>query len=352
MGLSEWFGFGTTGDTGELPNIFPMSVAQHEFITWNVHAIYAKILTDVLERTHGLTDDQTALMWDNCVMSNSQDGLITMLAKAMADKAELFIVYDAAVKVVRKATQQEQARIVADYKSQAKSSVGVYLSFRSFTRSDLVKLFSSMEYATVASLFKSMNLSKAIQIKMSDMRASVSLIDSSDVKAQAKLIATGLGKGNDILLDAKDQIVTSTPDLSATKESVNFLAQKLSFYLGVPASYLTGEQTTGMGSTGENDMRAVERGLKAYYFSIMKPTLEAIFDVSLSYKSQDFRHIAGSMEVLKTFALVDEEFISRENKTRLINQLLDLPEDAKGDEVPEPVALPAPVVPAPGVDQA
>ncbi len=48
------------------------------------------------------------------------------------------------------------------------------------------------------------------------------------------------------------------------------------------------------------------------------------------------------MDVIKTFALVDEEFVSRENKTKIINQLLDLPEDAKGDPVPKPVALPAP----------
>jgi len=42
---------------------------------------------------------------------------------------------------------------------------------------------------------------------------------------------------------------------------------------------------------------------------------------------------------VKTFALVDEELISLENKTLIINKLLDLPEDAEGDG-PDPILPP------------
>lgn len=145
--------------------------------------------------------------------------------------------------------------------------------------------------------------------------------------------------GGAVLLDSKDIIETAKPDLTATQEAVTYTVKKLSFYLGLPDSYIIGEQTTGLGSSGENDMRAVERGLKAYYFSIIKPVLEALFGGTYSYKSQDTRQIAGSMDVLKTFALIDEEFISRENKTKIVNKLLDLPEDAEGDPTPEVVAV-------------
>ncbi len=337
MGVSNWFGFATGSTTNsELPEIFPIGIAQNDFVKTDVINIFSKILIDTLERVHGLNDDLQSLLWDNCVKSNSPDGLITLLAKAMADKMDLFLVYEKAVKVLRTATSTETEQIKADYLEGGESAIGVFISFKNFTRSDMVKLYSVLEYCTVNALNKAMNLSKTIQIKMNDMRATVSLSDSADVKAQGVNVATALSKGRDILVDAKDIIESATPDLTAVKESIMFINQKRSFYLGMPESYINGEQTGGLGTTGENDTKAIERGLKNYFESIVKPVLDAIFGIKVTYKSQDFRQIAGSMEVVKTFSLVDEELISLENKTLIVNRLLDLPEDAKGDG-PDPV---------------
>lgn len=331
MGLSEFFGWTAGPSSTELPDIFPIPIAASDFIKTDIVSLYAMILTDVLERTHGLSDEQSELMFDNCVMSNSSDGLISMLAKAMAEKQELFLVYEKAVGVIRVATGAEATTIRADYGKMGESAVGVFISFKNYTRSDMVKLYSGFDYCAIGSMHKSMNLSKAVQLKMNDLRASVSLADASSAKAQAKEIATSLSSGKDVLLDAKDVIETSSPDLTAVKEAVVFITQKLSRYLGLPAAYLSGEQTGGLGTTGENDMRATERGLKNYFFSVIKPALKAIFGVDVTYKSQDFRQITSSMEVLKTFALVDESLVSADNKRVIINKLLDLPEDAEGD---------------------
>lgn len=328
MNISELFGFNRPStESTELPDIFPMAISQSEFVKTDIASIYGKILTDVLERTHGLTDDQVALMWDSCVKSNSSDGLISRLAKAMAEKQDLFLVFEKAVNVIRPATQAESAAIRVDYEKQGQSETGVYISFKNFSRSDMVKFYIGLEYLTVGALHKSMNLSKAVQIKISDLRASVSLVEQDGAKAQAQGIARALGAGKDVLLDAKDTIETSVPKLEAIKESIAFLIKKMSFYLGLPDSYLIGEQTGGLGTTGENDMRAIERGLKSYYFSIMKPALESLLGVKTSYKSQDFRQIAGSMDVLKTFSLVDDSLISAENKKLIMNRMLDLVEE-------------------------
>lgn len=327
MNIAELFGFNrSTVESDELPEIFPIAISQSEFVKTDIVAIYAKILTDVLERMHGLSDDQISLMWDSCVMSNSPDGLISRLAKAMAEKQELFLVFESAVGVVRPATTNEATQIKKDYETQGESSVGVFISFKNFTRSDMVKFYIGLEYLTVGSLHKAMNLSKAVQIKISDLRASVSLADQDGAKTQAKAIAKALGAGRDVMLDAKDVIETNVPNLVAVKESIDFLIKKLSFYLGLPDSYLIGEQTGGLGTTGENDMRAVERGLKSYFFGIMKPAVEALFGVKVGYKSQDFRQIAGSMDVLKTFSLIDESIVSAEQKKLIVSRMLDLPE--------------------------
>lgn len=325
-----------------MQDIFPIPIAQDLFVDTAIVSIYSKILTDVLERTHGLTDDQVSLLLDNCVKSNSTDGVITLLAKAMSKKSDLFLVYDKAIGVVRLATSDEKSKIEEDYKKQAKSSAGVYVTFKNFSRSDMVRFYLLLEFCTVGSLYKAANVSKAIQLKFKDIRKSTSLTDSPKVKTQAEAIAKGLADGKDIMLDAEDSVEMTMPPLEAVKASNEFTQKQQAFYLGLPSSYLDGVQTSGIGSTGEGDMRAVERGLKSYYYSIMKPVVDAIFGVTVTYKSQDIRHILGSQELLKTFSLTDDQLISKENKTKMINRVFDLPDNAKGDEPKRPpAALPA-----------
>ncbi len=338
------FGWGssTTGPSSdELPAIFPMPFGRDLFVEIDVINIFQKILTDVMERTHGLSDEQQEILFDNCVASEANQGLISHVARAMAFKKELFLVYEKALNVLRLATPTEQQQIRDDYAKSGQSGIGIFISFAKYLKADLVALYSLLEYLTVSHLHKSMNLSTAIQYKVNELRASVALLDKDAAKLQAVNVNSSLGKGLNVYMDAKDEIITLVPDLTAVKESVEYLNEKRSFYLGLPCSYLNGEKgSSGLSDTGEGDARAIERGLKNYYFSIMKPILEALFgeDVELSYKSQDFRNIDSAMNVLKTFALVDEEIISLDNKTLIMNRLLDLPEDEEGDG-PDPVEV-------------
>ena len=328
MGLNFFsWGSGSTNlieTTPEIPNIFPMSLKESEFVKVDVDSIYTKILTDVVERTQGIPNDVLPLFWDNCLGSESSDGLITMVAKAMSRKEDLFLIYEKALKVVRKAKGDEIQKIKEDYAKEGESEVGVYVSFKNYTRSDMVRLYSALEYCTIASLHKTMNLSKAIQIKVSSLRSAVNLTDSSVAKAQGAAIADGLGKGNDVLLDKDDIITTTTADLTAIKSSIEFLNEKRAFYLGLPASYINGILTGGLGSSGEADTKAIERGLKNYFSSVIKPLVDKLFSLSVTYKSQDFRQIAQALEALKTFEIIGEGSISAKQKQLIINGLLDL----------------------------
>jgi hypothetical protein len=341
--LSNWFGWRIqTQANNELPAIFPLSFRESDFVAIDVRNIYMRILTDVLERTQGIKDEDQKLLWDNCVASDSSDGLVTMIARAMAEKNDLFIVFDRAVGVIRKATQPEQEQIKKDFKAKASSTVGTFITFRNYQRTDMVKLYSALEYCAVASLSKSMNLSKAIQLKLSDLRSTVSLADSGDATAQAVALAEGLAAGRDVMLDAKDSIETATPDLTATKSAMQFIAEKRSFYLGLPASYITGSVDGAMGDKAAADKAAIERGLKGYFFSVIKPVIEAIFGSKVTFESEDFEQLGSSLEALKTFELVSGELLSQDNKRILINKLFGLPEDTLGDEPEEPAPLPAP----------
>lgn len=341
MSLSTWFTFSNSGNgssTSDIGDLFPVAIKQSDFLRVDVLNIYAKILTDTIERTNGIPDQYVHTFWDNCLASEASEGLVTMLSKAMVEKADLFLVFDKATKVLRKADASESAQIRTDYKKEGESSVGTYVSFRNYQRTDMIKLYSTLEYYAVASLYKNMNLAKAIQLKMSDIRASVALNDRADVEAQAKALSDALKKGNDIMLDAKDMIETGKPDLTATNSAMEFINQRRSFYLGLPASYVTGEIQNGMGDTGQADTKAVDRGLKGYFYSIVRPVLTSLFKIEgLQYKAEDNAQISTGLEALRTFELVGEDLISTESRLKVVNMLFGFPEDTEGGSPrPEP----------------
>jgi len=331
MNLLKNIGFGTSSmpaDTS-LPAIFDFLVLQKDFVRTDVTTIYKRILTDVLERTQGLKPELENVISDSCLGSEKSDGLVTLISKAMCDKAELFIVYDKSTKVVRKATTNEADMIKADYLKEAGSSVGFYLNFKDFNTSDMLKIYSGLEYCTVVSLHKSMNTAKALQFKMKSLRASVSEGDSETVVAQAKAIAKALGDGGDVLLDGEDTIETLIPDLQAATKSMDFIAQKQSFYLGVPATYLTGLAPSGLGDSGEGDRKAVERGLKPFFQSIIKPVLDSIFDSQVTFKTEDFGGVTAALMALKDFEITTDELISAEDKKLIIHKMFNLSTDPK-----------------------
>lgn len=314
----------SSASESELPEIFPLALVQKEFIRTDIVSTYVKILTDTIERTFGIPKELEPLLWDNCVQTETNDGLITLIANAMSDQKDLFIVYVPSVKVLRKATLEEEAKIRIDYKNKGESPIGVFISFKRYRRTEMLLVYSSFEYCVLASLNKTLNISKAVQIKINDLRASVSLNDSEIAKAQGKAIATALANGKDVMLDKEDEITTATPDTSSTEKAITFLDAKKAWILSLPIAYIAGEQAGGMNTTGEADMRAVERGLKQYFVSIIRPVMKSLFGKDTEFKSQDFRQMTTALEVLKTFDLVSDENMSREAKQEIVARVFEL----------------------------
>lgn len=321
--FSGLFGGGDSGSCG-LPEIYPLSLRCAAFMESDILATYMKILTDTTERTHGLKDDQWPLLWDSCVQSQSSKGLVTMLAEAMLGQKDLFVVYIPSVQVLRLADQAEMRTIADDYKREGKSKAGVYISFRCYRKTDMLRVFSEMEFCALASLHKTMNLAKAVQLKMNDMRSSVSLSDATVTIDQAKSIADALRAGKDVMLDAKDSVTTSTPDIGPTKASIEFLDAKRAFHLSLPLAYISGLQTGGIGATGDADARAIDRGLKQYFVSIIQPVLEAVFEIDVEFRSEDGRQIAEGLDVLKAFELVSDTYLSAETKRTIVARAFDV----------------------------
>lgn len=335
MGISDIFSFGFKSQkelaASEIEEIFPLALKKEDFVKSDILHTYSKILTDVIERTHGLKEEFKNSLWDNCLQNESSKGLVTLLAEAMTNKTDLFLVYKALGKstsVLRLANDEEQKQIREDYKKSGESKVGIYVSFKKYRRTEMLEIYSAFEHCVLGSLNKTLNISDSLQIKINELRASTSLADSGVAIAQAQSIAEALRNGNDVLLDKNDEIVTAAPDVSASENSTEFLDAKRAFILDLPLSYITGAQTPGMGSSGENDMRAVERGLRQYFVSIIQPVLKALWGAEVEFKSQDFRQMTTALEVLKAFELSsDTELMSLEAKQEIIARVFDLDPD-------------------------
>lgn len=329
MSLANFFGFQTVVSDVDLPLIFEFPLTEADFVKKDLQFIYSRILTDVLERTDGVPEKSLPLLFDNCVASESPDGLITMLSKAMENKSNLFLVYKPDLNIIRKATSEEESQIKDDYEKQGKSKLGVFVSFKNYTKTDNLKIYSSMEYSTIFALSKTMNLAKAIQIKLDSLRSSTSITDSSVVIKQAQNIAKALADGKDILIDVKDDIVTAKPDLTASEASMKFINEKRSFYLGLPAQWIVGISNNGLGDSGNADSKAIERGLKGYYFSIVKPVIETIFNIQTSFKSENVESMKAGLETVKVFELLGDEMIDAEEKRTIVRKQFGLANETK-----------------------
>lgn len=328
MGLLDFvFNKKNSVSESQIPEIFPLSLSKKLFIKSDILHTYVKILTDVIERTHGIPEDAKPSLWDNCLQNEANRGLVSLLAEAMTEKTDLFLVYVPSTKVLRKATPEEQERIRSDYKAKGESPLGVFISFKNYRRTEMLEIYSEFEYCVLSSLNKTLNISKAVQIKINELRSSVSLNDSSVAVEQARSIAKALGEGDDVLLDKQDEITSANPDTSSTEKAIGFLDAKRAFILSLPIAYVTGELTGGIGSSGEADMREVERGLKQYFVSIIQPVSKAIYKVDTEFKSQDFRQMTTALQVLKDFDLTSDEYMSRESKKEVVARVFDLDPD-------------------------
>lgn len=324
----------SSNNSGELPEIYSLSLKCQDFIREDILATYTRILTDAAERTHGLKDEQWRLLWDSCVQSQGGEGLITMLAHAMLNKADLFLVYKPSVNILRRADETERQQIERDYREKGESPVGTFISFRNYRKTDMLRVFSEMEYYILASLHKTVNLAKAVQLKFAELRATVGLSDSNKALDQARQIASALRNGKDIAIDAKDVITTSTPDIEPTREAIAFLDAKRAFHLSLPLAYISGLQTGGIGASGDADARAIDRGLRPYSLSILQPVYEEVFGVkTVEYRPEDQREIEAGLEVIKGLELVSDDLLSRETKRLLVARSFDVDPEAEADRI-------------------
>ena len=288
---------------------FCMKFTRDHFEKIKTENLYKKILQRCYSRSEGAKDaEKIQSLFDSSERSGSPRGLISLLAKAMTDKAEIAVIYEAGV--VRLADSTEKEKIKKDYEDKAKSSLGILVSFKDYCLTDLVKGYMSMIYDILSSMNTQVGLAKALQIKVAMLRSTVSVNGKDEPIAQAKAINEALIKGQSVLMDEKDKVEVLTLDSDSVKNAMTLIYSQLCAEIGMPLSFVTGELTSGMSATGEADTNQQEEGLQDFFNSIFKPSCDKLYGWNLRFVSDDWRYFSamiGSLIVVENTSLLSDE---------------------------------------------
>jgi len=286
--------------------------------------LYKKILQRCYSRSEGAKDaEKIQSLFDSSEKSGSPRGLISLLAKAMADKAEIAVIYGSGV--TRLANSAEKEQIKKDYEKTAKSSLGILLSFKDYCLTDLVNGYMSMIYDILSTMNTQVGLAKALQIKVSMLRGTVSVNGKDEPIAQAKAINEALTKGQSVLLDEKDKVEVLALDSDSVKNAMTLIYSQLCAEIGMPLSFVTGELASGMSATGEADSNQQEEGLQDFFNSIFKPCCDKLYGWDLRFVSDDWRYFSSMIGSL--IAVENSSLLSDQQKRAFADRLMPIGKD-------------------------
>ncbi|MDR0675556.1 MAG: DUF1073 domain-containing protein [Elusimicrobiota bacterium] len=297
-------------DTG-LENIFKLEEDKENFKKNYAIEIYKRLLTDCYYKSVGLAENTENSFWDSYLATEANKGLITLLAEAMYAKTKLYLIYIRNENIVRIATADEQKQIDNDIKNKGKSKIGIVCSFENFYKTNLLKMYLDLIYTTISGINTGINLTQAIILKIGDLRQNISSNDRLDPISQAKKINTGMKEGKSVMLDAKDNIELPKYDVGPTEQSLKLFNSFIANLLGMPLSYVNGELTQGLSTTGESDQLAINRGLAYYFNSIFKPIVDNLMGLKIKFMIENWRKleaVSNLLPILETSEIVSDEY--------------------------------------------
>ena len=307
----------------DLVNPYTLDVEQRVFVDFQTSLLYQKILKRCYAKSKGLSDEQALNLWDSVELSNAKHGTITLISHAMTTKQELILVNDSGI--VRIADNKEAEEIKKAYEKGEKTPQNsVYMNFSKYTMTDIIKVYMGLIYDIMGGAKTNLGLAKALQIKISDLRKLIAASSSENPSEQAKAIAEGLRKGLSVAIDAGDKIETTQLQTQPVVDGLKLVYGCLASILGVSTSFICGELTSGMAVTGEADVNANEDGIKDFFNSVFKPIHDKLFNVKLTFKTDNWRKIKEFSSVIpyieSSMYITDEQrkaffdFIFEDNK--------------------------------------
>jgi hypothetical protein len=287
----------------ELDNPYSLNILAVKYVECEIKNIYQKILMECYN--HSVNLPESKIYFNSCLENENNSGLIILLANSMLNMGKLYLIREE--EIIRKADVAEQQKIQNDYSTIGRSDIGIYCSFKNFDKTILLKVYYAILFNVFQTVNTQMGLSSSLQLGVAGLRDLIGLDSKDKAKAQAKEISDALKAGKGVIKDVQDIFSTTQTDISPVNASIDIINKRISSCLGMPISYLTGELSAGLSSTGEGDIEKFEEGLQVYFYSIWKPVIDNLFfkdkkDKGISFKKSNWR----SLEVLlKNLSLIE-----------------------------------------------
>ncbi|MDR3243500.1 MAG: hypothetical protein LBT79_01995 [Elusimicrobiota bacterium] len=306
------------------PFAFDKCIKQNDFVSISVEALYRKILTDCYAKSAYIAPDNQKFYWDTVVKSygknNADKGLISLLANAMSQQQDLFVVFQN--DVLRAANFEEQRKIQEAFKDKKQPfKNGFWFSFTDYKLTSIIKTLDVFQYILLTATYTSINISKSIQLHISKLREDISKSEKASATEQAKQITEGMKDGKSILIDLLDKIELAKIDMTPTKTGIEFINGLKAYYLNAPLSYVCGQLLQGISTTGESDNIAVERCIEGFFHTIFKPVSDEIFKSNISFVSDNWRMLQAASDLIKTLEMTTSDTINPTIKENIVNSI-------------------------------
>ena len=303
---------------------FDLSLNEKNFVDYMVSDLYQSILTMCFDKIifpdaeQDFKDKITPSFYDNLSVEGINKGIIKNLAYGITQNQKVFLVNASAGDdiIVRQGTQEELQKYE---KAQGNIKNQIQMDFTKYNQSKALKLFYSMIYWIIRATNTNVKISNSVLVKIAKLRELVAKEDAEDVIKQAKEINDAIKKGNSIIADKDDTMERLEINSQATKDALDVAFSLVSGLIKMPLSFVNGELTTGLTQTGDSDNLAIERGLKNYYYTILKPCTEKLFETKTRFSSDNTAKLKTLIGILPQLEL--STLLTDDEKRAIIEDL-------------------------------
>ena len=303
---------------------FDLSLKEKEFVDYMISDLYQSILTMCFDKIifpdaeKDFKDKITPSFYDNLSVEGINKGIIKNLAYGIVQNKTIFLVNASAGDniIVRQGTQEELQKYE---KEQGNIKNQIQMDFTKYNQSKTLKLFYSMIYWIIRATNTNVKISNSVLVKIAKLRELVAKEDAEEVIKQAKEINDAIKKGNSIIADKDDTMERLEINSQATKDALDVAFSLISGLIKMPLSFVNGELTTGLTQTGDSDNLAIERGLKNYYYTILKPCTEKLFETKTRFSSDNTAKLKTLIGILPQLEL--STLLTDDEKRAIIEDL-------------------------------
>lgn len=289
---------------------YKLSMCERDFVRVKTLALLERILKRCFHKTVGIREKE----YDNIAQSvflsvesgAEKNGTIPLVARAMLDRAKIYLVYADNLGLVRKATTKEQQELDRKYTETNNATGtldgglrGMVLNFMNYDLVLLIKCYMALIYAVMDSGNTQVNLSRSLQIKINKLRDNISVLTSDDAISQSNNINDALKRGNSVLLDNLDSVIQTAINADSTQKALDMFYSSLAADLGLSVSFVSGVLTSGMSATGDADINYEENGIKDFWTTIWRPICIKLYgQENIKFDTDKWRNLTARLQNL------------------------------------------------------